>query len=133
MIIRFNEAQLSKEKRENLLCVLEVLQDGNEAEVDVAIIEFPKRFVVKLDNDVEMIIVWDDGKKSYGGLTEPEQEPTPAAKEEPEPDKQKDVDPIQLAALKYELSQKFISLPLEKKVIFGKELARLWSEHYGLS
>jgi len=57
--------------------MLEELQLKNKAELDVSTIEFPKKFLVKLDGDVEMIISWDDEKKVYAGVVKPEPEPEP--------------------------------------------------------
>jgi len=77
MIIRFNIAQLERERCEALSSMLEELQLKNKAELDVSTIEFPKKFLVKLDGDVEMIISWDDEKKVYAGVVKPEPEPEP--------------------------------------------------------
>ena len=152
MIYRFNKAQLSREQRESLEIVLDVFQVENKNEIEVAVVEFPNKFKVKLD-DIEVIVVWDDEKKSYGGLSEPiptaeqiieqakksklESEKDtvdiPAQKPglEPEPIIQPHIviDPIQLAALKYELMKAHLEMPNEKKIVFAKEYARLWSEH----
>lgn len=77
MIIRFNIAQLERERCEALSSMLEELQQKNKAELDVSNVEFPKKFLVKLDGDVEMIISWDDEKKVYAGVVKPEPEPEP--------------------------------------------------------
>jgi len=139
MIWRFNNAQLSREMRESLEGVLAKLQESNEAEIDISVIEFPKSFKVKLDEDVELIVRWDEGGSCYGTQSEPEPTsehgtvevdlPGHPAEPEPEPDKHKDVDPMKLALLKYELMSTHLNMPLEKKIIFNKEYARLWSEH----
>jgi len=71
MIFRFNKAQLSKEQRESLDKVLGVMQAENEIEIEVVAVEFPEKLKVKLDKDVEMLVVWDGEKKVYSGLTEP--------------------------------------------------------------
>lgn len=84
MIFRFNKAQLSKVQRESLEKVLAVMQVENEIEIEVIAVEFPEKFKVKLDNDVEMLVVWDGEKKLYSGLTEPQPEP------ESTPESQKD-------------------------------------------
>lgn len=137
MVIRFNKAQLSRVQRESLEEVLAVLQVENEVELDVSVVEFPNKFKVKLDNDVEMIVVWDTEQYVYAGLTEPIPEsykdtvdlPAP----EPEPlsgiDPHSLIDPLKLAALKYQLMSAHLVMPVEKKIIFAKEYARLWSEH----
>jgi len=39
------------------------------------------------------------------------------------------IDPIELARLKYELMSTHLNMPVEQKIIFNKEYARLWSEH----
>ncbi len=137
MIWRFNTAQLSREMRESLEGVLAKLQESNQAEIDVCVIEFPKSFKVKLDEDVELIVRWDEGGSRYGTQSEPE--PTsehgtlevdlPGCSPEPEPDKHNDVDPMTLALMKYELMSTHLNMPDEKKIIFAKEYARLWSEH----
>jgi len=171
MIIRFNTGQLERERYDALARLLYELQQKNKSELDVSVVEFPKKFLVKLDDNVEMIIAWDGDKKMYSGLTEPQPEPEaspepePSAKEdeehgthvlsnetpsspEPEPEPssvliccldndgnvissglEPDIDPIELARLKYELMSTHLNMPLEKKIIFNKEYARLWSEH----
>ena len=133
MIFRFNMAQLSNEQRESLEDVLAKLQESNKAEIDISVVEFPKSFKVKLDEDVELIVLWDEGGSRYGTQSdtgaEPEPTPEPVAKEEPKPDLHKDVDPMKLARLKYELMSTHLNMPDEKKIIFAKEYARLWSEH----
>lgn len=77
MIIRFNIAQLERERCEALGSLLSELQQANKVELDVSVVEFPKKFLVKLDGDVEMIIGWDDEKKVYAGVVEPEPKPEP--------------------------------------------------------
>lgn len=160
MKIQFNEAQLSRPQQESLIKVLDVLQAKNENELEVTAVEFPKKLMVKLDDDIEMLFGWDADKKSYAGITEPESPNEPKAgaiksfelpesqkdtvdlpepehgthilsdeRPKPEPERHIDVDPIKLAALKYELMSTHLNMPVEKKIIFNKEYARLWSEH----
>ena len=88
MITKFNEAQLSRPQRESLRKVCEVLQLENENELEVIPVEFPYKLMVKLDDDVEMLLGWDFDNKSYAGLTKPEiQDPLPYA---PLPESKKD-------------------------------------------
>jgi len=80
MKIQFNEAQLSRPQRENLLAVLEILQCENQNEIEVTAFEFPTKLKVKLDDDIEMLLGWNAESESYSGIstkTEPEPEPEP--------------------------------------------------------
>jgi len=134
MIIRFNKAQLSREQRESLERVLAVMQVENKSEIDVSIVEFPVKFMVKVDNDVEVIVLWDDAAKLYKlFLDEVTSEPEPEPKPESKPELTAVVDPKTLARLKYELMSTHLNMSVEKKVIFNKEYARLWSEHNSYS
>jgi len=87
MKINFQTAQLSRPQRESLLAVLDVLQSENENEIEVTPIEFPIKFRVKLDDDIEMVVGWNPESDSYSGITaktEPEPKPDPI------PESQKD-------------------------------------------
>jgi len=144
MNLQFNPAQLSRPQRQSLIEVLGVMESENDQEIEVRVIEFPLKFAVKLDDDIEMLLGWDAEKKSYAGLTTPDPIPDPI----PESQSQSfliccldmdgkvissglgpDIDPIELAKLKYELMSTHLNMPDEKKIIFAKEYARLWSEH----
>ena len=150
MKIEFNTAQLSRPQQNSLVEVLNVLQAKNKNELVVTPVEFPIKLKVKLD-DSEMLLGWDAVKHSYIGLENPESEPEPAPDPTPEPTPEPrpgfliccldmdgkvissglepDIDPIELARLKYELMSTHLDMPVEKKIIFNKEYARLWSEH----
>ena len=52
-----------------------------------------------------------------------------AGKFTPASEEHTDIDPMRLARLKYELMVTHLNMPDEKKIIFAKEYARLWSEH----
>jgi len=80
MKIQFNEAQLSRPQRESLLAVLDVLQSENQNEIEVTPVEFPLKFRVKLDDDIEMIVGWNPESDSYAGLTTPD--PIPESQKE---------------------------------------------------
>jgi len=82
MKIQFNEAQLSRPQRESLLSVLDVLQSENRNEIEVTPIEFPLKFRVKLDDNIEMVVGWNPESDSYAGLTKPEPEPDPIPESE---------------------------------------------------
>lgn len=86
MKINFNIAQLSRSQRKKLLSVLDVLQSENQNEIEVMPVEFPIKFKVKLDDEIEMLLGWDPETDGYTGLTtpEPEPEPKPDPKQEPE-------------------------------------------------
>ena len=130
MKILFNTAQLLRVQQESLKEILNVLQSENGDEIEVSAFEFPNKLSVKVDKGL-MILVWDPEKKSYAGLTEPEPEPeleklgVGAMVELP----QSEPDPMELARLKYKLMSTHLNMPDEKKIIFAKEYARLWSEH----
>ncbi len=116
MIYQFNSAQLERVQRESLEKVLAVLQTENENELNVRVVEFPKKFSV-LGDKGPMILVWDDEKQSYGGLTEPE--PEPVAKEEPEPEV------VYVRSMACDLA----------RCIKGKDIERslmLWNEFYSV-
>jgi len=72
MKILFNKAQLSRAQKKSLLEVLNVLQTENKNELEVIAVEFPLKLMVKLDDDIEMLLGWDIEKQSYAGLTTPE-------------------------------------------------------------
>lgn len=146
MKVQFNEAQLSSPQQQSLVVVLDDLQSKNENEIVVEPVDFPITLKVRLDNDVEILLGWDAEKKSYAPMQEPE--PIPEPTPEPEPQSQgfliccldmdgkvissglePDIDPKELARLKYELMSTHLNMPVEKKIIFNKEYARLWSEH----
>lgn len=138
MIFRFNIAQLERERSDALASLLDKLQRDNKSEIDVCNVEFPKRFLIKLDSGREMMVTWDAEKKVFA---EPEPEPEhgtievdlsgrpPEPKPEPEPEKDFGIDPIKLARLKYDLVTTFLTLSVEKEIIFNREYARLWGEH----
>jgi len=79
MKIQFNEAQLSRAQQESLIKILDVLQAENENELEVTAVEFPKKLMVKLDDDIGMVLGWDADKQSYAGITEPESPNKPKA------------------------------------------------------
>ena len=54
MIIRFNIAQLERERCEALGTFLAELQRENKAELDVSNVEFPKKFLIKVDDNEGM-------------------------------------------------------------------------------
>lgn len=72
MIFRFNIGQLEREVNDALAEILCVLQNENESELEIIAVEFPKKFLVRLDDCMEMIIVWDGEKKAFAGISEPE-------------------------------------------------------------
>ena len=95
MKIQFNEAQLSRAQQKSLIEVLDVLQAENENEVEVTVVEFPLKLMVKLDDDIGMMLGWNADKECYAGITEPDlTEPVPKPESqkdtvdlpEPEPD-----------------------------------------------
>lgn len=125
MKFQFNEAQLDRVKREKLRECLGFLQEDNEGEIEVNVFEFPDKFKVMLDDDVELVVVWDDEKSSFSKselLPEPELEPEP----EPEPESHRETDPIKLAELTYDLLKDFRKLTPEQKITFTTEYVRLW-------
>lgn len=75
MKIQFNEAQLSRPQQQSLIDILDVLQSQNENELVVTAVEFPEKLMVKLDDDIELVLGWDVEKQCYAGLTTPEPEP----------------------------------------------------------
>jgi len=87
MKINFQTAQLSRPQRESLLAVLDVLQSENENEIEVTPIEFPLKFRVKLDDNIEMVVGWNPESDSYSGIT---------AKTEPEPKPESQKDTVDL-------------------------------------
>jgi len=68
----FNPAQLSRHQQQSLIEVLGVIESENDQEIEVRVIEFPLKFAVKLDDDIEMLLGWDVEKDGYAGLTKPE-------------------------------------------------------------
>ena len=100
MKIQFNEAQLSRPQQNSLIGILDVLQSENENELEVTAVDFPLKLKVKLDDDIEMLLGWDDEKKSYAGLTTPEPEPDPILESQkdtvdlPKPEPELDLSPV---------------------------------------
>jgi len=133
MIFRFNTAQLEREMHDALAELLDVLQVENKAEIDISVVEFPKKFMVKLDEDVEMIIFWDAEKKKYSGLTEPQLEPEPTsesapepvAKEEPKPDSELEPSPKELAERAYVVMMHVLKLSSGQMNVFTDKYSRL--------
>ena len=68
----FNPAQLSRHQQQSLIEVLGIIETENDQEIEVRVIEFPLKFAVKLDDDIEMLLGWDVEKDGYAGLTTPE-------------------------------------------------------------
>lgn len=140
MIFKFNKAQLERSVEEKLSELLGKMQEGCDTEIEVWPLEFPQKFSVKCGDDV-VVVSWlaEDGEFVILPSPEPESksksEPEPeklgvgAMMESPEPVKYEDVDPIELAMLKYELMSTHLKISDEKKIIFAKEYSRLWSEH----
>lgn len=130
MIFQFNKAQLGRDLEAKLYELLTEVQKGTDTEIEVWPLEFPQKFSVKVGDDV-VVVSWlaEDGE--YVILPEPEPEPEKlgvgAMVESPDPTPEPD--PMKLALLKYELMSTHLSMPDEKKIIFAKEYARLWSEH----
>ena len=156
MNFQFNPAQLSRCQQNSLMDVLGVIQSENKDELIVTPVEFPNKLKVKLDDDIEMLLGWDADKQSYAGLTTPEhleQDIKDLAKETVQPETESetkgvliccldmdgkvipsgglgpDIDPIELARLKYELMVTHLNMSEANKVIFAKDYSRLWSEH----
>lgn len=107
MKFQFNKGQLSRAQKKSLLEVLNVLQTENKNELIVTPVEFPIKFRVKLDDDIEMMVGWNPESDGYSGLTTPEPtEPEPTEPEpEPEPELVKSevgqrVDALALALVK---------------------------------
>jgi len=104
MKILFSEAQLSRPQQNSLIKILDVLQSENENELEVTVVEFPYKLMVKLDDDIGMLLGWDSEKQSYAGLTKPEPEPEQlkgesltddkSAIQEPEPEPELDLSPV---------------------------------------
>ena len=99
MKINFNTAQLSRPQRESLLAVLDVLQSENQNEIEITPVEFPLKFRVKLDDDIEMVVGWNPESDSYSGITaktEPEPDPIPESKKDtvdlPKPESEINID-----------------------------------------
>ncbi len=140
MIFRFNKAQLGRDLDEKLNGLLGEIQKGCDVEIEVWPLEFPQKFSIKAGDDVT-VVAWDDVGEEYKILPSPEPEPEPepipspeklgvgAMMESPEPISPCLPDPMRLARLKYELMSTHLNMPVEKKIIFAKEYARLWSEH----
>lgn len=80
MKIQFSKARLSRAQKKSLLEVLNVLQSQNKNELEVTAVEFPLKLMVKLDDDIGMLLGWDVEKQSYAGLTTPE--PTEESQQE---------------------------------------------------
>lgn len=80
MILQFNPAQLSRPQQQSLIEVLGVIESENDQEIDVRVVEFPIKFMVKLDDDIEMLLDWNAEKQSYAGLATPE--PTEESQQE---------------------------------------------------
>jgi len=85
MKILLNKAQLSRAQKKSLLEVLNVLQSQNKNELEVTSVEFPLKLMVKLDDDIGMLLGWDVEKQSYAGLTTPESTESKPEIPEPEP------------------------------------------------
>lgn len=100
MKVQFNEAQLSRPQQQSLIVILDELQKKNEKELVVMPFEFPIKLKVKLDNDIEILLVWDVEKKSYttssfpAPAPEPTPEPTPEPEPEPTPEPELDLSPV---------------------------------------
>lgn len=69
MDFQFNPAQLSRCQRNALMTVLLIMQSENTNELKITPVEFPNKFKVKLDGDVEILIGWDSKKEAFAGLT----------------------------------------------------------------
>jgi len=130
----FNEAQLSRSQRESLAEIGKAFQAENKDEIEVISVEFPDKLMMKGDDSVGIILNWSDDSH-YVGISEPEPEPSPSPEKRgvgammESPESTPVPDPIKLARLKYELMSQHLDMPVEKKIIFAKEYARLWSEH----
>lgn len=124
MNFQFNPAQLSRVERNSLIEVLGVMESENDQEIEVRAIEFPLKFAVKLDDNVEMLLVWDAEKQCYAGITEPESLAKTVI--EPEPDLDSKVK--DLAERTYELMQIHLTFTPEQQLAFNKEYAKLWKE-----
>lgn len=138
MIFRFNKAQLGRDLEAKLNELLTDFQKGTDTEIEVWPLEFPQKFSIQVGDDVT-VVAWDVVGEEYQIMSLPELEPEP----EPSPSQEKlgvgammespestpVPDPIKLARLKYELMSTHLNMPDEKKIIFAKEYARLWSEH----
>lgn len=134
MNFQFNPAQLSRPQRNNLIEVLGVIESENDQEIEVTVVEFPEKLMVKLDDDTEMILVWDFDKQSYSGLTKPEPEPESdelgiGAKIEI-PKYTPDLDPKvkELAERTFALMEIHLTFSPEQQLAFNKEYAKLWKE-----
>jgi len=115
MKINFQTAQLSRPQRESLLAVLDVLQSENENEIEVTPVEFPLKFRVKLDDDIEMVVGWNPESDSYSGITaktEPEPDPIPESKK----------DTVDLPKQKPEEGELIAALDNAGNVVAGPEL-----------
>lgn len=132
MKIQFNTAQLSRPQQKSLCDVLNVLQTENENEVEVTVVEFPLKFAVKLDDNVEMLLGWDVEKETYAGLTTPEStEQKPESQKNtvdlPEPEPEPDLSPVVVRV--HALARTFSSLakPLSSQQRFemGIEFCRV--------
>ena len=113
MKIQFNEAQLSRAQQKSLIEVLDVLQNENKSELEVKAVEFPNKLMVKLDDNIGMMLGWDSEKECYSGLTESDRtEPVP----EPEhgtlevdlPATEPDLSPVVVRV--HALAQAFVNL-----------------------
>ena len=75
MNFKFNTAHLSRPQQESLMAVLGVLRDKNKNELEVNPVEFPNKFVLKLDDGVRVLLGWDCEKNIYTGFAAPETVP----------------------------------------------------------
>lgn len=132
MKIQFNTAQLSRPQLESLLKILDVLQAENKNEIEVTPVEFPLKLMVKLDDDIEMLLGWDAEKESYAGLTTPEPKPEPKPESKPEPKPEPHIayvpTPKEVAVLAYDLMKIYLLFTLEQQMEFNKEYALLLKE-----
>jgi len=129
MKINFNTAQLSRGQRESLLAVLDVLQSENQNDIEITPIEFPLKFRVKLDDDIEMVVGWDPESDSYSGITaktEPDPtEPVPEPEPEPEPEPKPEPDLSPVVVRVHALARAFVNLI---KPLNTNQRLELWVE-----
>jgi len=87
MIFRFNVAQLGREMESQLKALLTEFQKSTEVEIEILVVDFPKKFSVKVGDDVS-VVKWSEEDSEFRFLVSPEPEPTPepvAEIEKPEP------------------------------------------------
>jgi len=118
MIIRFNLSHLTRSQQNSLKSILVVIQSENKNENEVVVVEFPSKFMVKVDNGVELLLGWEVEKSSYAGITTPEPLPEPEPEPEPKPEPQAEIDPVEFARKVCDVTK---TMSPEQQNIYQKE------------